>query len=91
MIEISKIVKKEETLAKGMNPVGIDHDGTPEPNVIFMVTIIILPNHVLFSFKILVFLLEKKLFNHFNFRSSTFIQHYFSLSLLFESWSIMTS
>jgi hypothetical protein len=59
MIEISEVVKKEETLAKGTNPVGIDHDRTPVPNVIFTVTIIILPYHVLYFFRVLVFLLEK--------------------------------
>lgn len=59
MIEISEVAKKEKTLAKGTNLVGIDHDRTHVPNVIFTVTIIILPYHVLFSFRVLVFLLEK--------------------------------
>jgi len=59
MIKISEVAQKEETLAKGTNLVGIDHDRTPVPNVIFTVTIIILPYHVLFSFRVLVFLLEK--------------------------------
>jgi len=59
MIEISEVVKKEETLAKGTNPVGIDHDRTPVPNVIFTVTIIILPYHVLYFFQGVGFLTRK--------------------------------
>jgi hypothetical protein len=59
MIEISEVAKKEKTLAKGTNLVGIDHDRTHVPNVIFTVTIIILPYHVLYFFRVLVFLLEK--------------------------------
>jgi len=79
MIQINKIIKEIETLAKGMNQVEIKHDRTPKPSATSMITIIIFLYHVSSTSYALSLYLEKSsgLFNfglyHFQYNSLSLI------------------